>query len=88
MALTSFVVLRTGEGWTVYQDGEPLEQRGTRAAAVDAAFALAARLDRLGAGPRLLVQDAVGELQLLDLSAGQKLLARLLADRRASPAQA
>lgn len=88
MAATSFVVLATGEGWTVFQDGEPLEQRGTRVAAVELAHVLATRINGFDLTATLLVQDDVGELHAWDLNAGAKLLARLLDSRRSSPAQA
>jgi hypothetical protein len=88
MATTSFVVLKAGEGWTVFQDGEPLTQRGTKAAAVDLAHELAAKAGGLGGAPSLYVQDNAGELQRFDLNAGVKMLTRLLDSRRASPAQA
>ena len=85
---TSYVVIRVGEGWTVYQDGEPLESRVTKAAAAEIAHLLAVQSDALGARSTLQVQDDAGELQAWDLNAGARLLARLYADRRSSPATA
>jgi hypothetical protein len=85
---TSFVVIRVGEGWTVFQDGEPLETRVTKAGAAEIAHLLAVQFDALGYSSTLLVQDDAGELQPWDLNAGVRLLARLYADRRPSPATA
>lgn len=86
--MTSFVVLSTGGGWTVFQDGEPLLQRGDKAAAVDAALELAARARGFGAHLSFQVQDGAGELRPLDIDSGARMLARLFGDRSASTAQA
>ena len=88
MALTSYVVLSTGEGWTVYQDGEPLEQRGTKAAAAEVAHLLATQARVFGVTSRLFVQDSVGELEQWDLDTGPQMLAELFARRRPSTAEA
>lgn len=88
MALTSYVVLSTGEGWTVFQDGEPLEQRGTKAAAAEVAHLLATQAQVFGVQSRLFVQDVAGELEAWDLDAGPRMLAALFARRRPSTAEA
>jgi hypothetical protein len=88
MLSTSYVVLVNREGWTVYQDGEPVSVRADKADAADMAHRLALGAASEGVSARLYVQDEAGELQNWALDTGSKLLARLLASRRSSTADA
>lgn len=88
MSATTYAVIRNGEGWTVFQDGEAVEDRASKAVAVELAHVLAMRSESFGQCAELLVQDEGGELQSWDPGLGQKLLARLYAGRRGSRAEA
>jgi hypothetical protein len=61
--MIQYVVIQTGETWSVYQNGERLEQHSYRLDAIEAAYLLALVLEEYGDRTELWVQDSGGELE-------------------------
>jgi hypothetical protein len=56
-------VIKKGVDWTIFQDGEMIEQGGSRSACIEAAEALAFEAEERGERVELVIQDYLGELK-------------------------